>query len=193
MSPNFIVYALPRSRTAWLSRFLTFDNWHCAHEEMRHARSMADVHSWFAQPFTGTVETAAAPWWRLVPPGVRTVVVRRPVADVVVSLARLGMTQPEWHGIIERADCKLDQIEARVPCLSVQFADLDKQATCAAVFEHCLQQPHNPAWWAAMSPLNIQAPVEPMFRYFESFRPQLMRAAAEAKDHTLAQMRRQEF
>ena len=66
MTPPFVVYALPRSRTFWLSRFLCYAEWNCGHDEIRHARSLDDVRAWFSQSYTGTVETAAAPWWRLI-------------------------------------------------------------------------------------------------------------------------------
>src|SRR5690348_11556095 len=116
---SFIVYALPRSRTAWLSRFLTYGEWACGHDEARHLRSVEDIKSWFAQPNTGTAETAAAPFWRTVQhisPDTKVVVVRRPVEDVLESLMRLApfdRVQLEAH--LRRLDRKLDQIEKRVP------------------------------------------------------------------------------
>ena len=30
---TFIVFAMPRSRSYWLSRFLSYEGWHCGHEE----------------------------------------------------------------------------------------------------------------------------------------------------------------
>lgn len=190
---GFVVYALPRSRTAWLSRFLTYGEWACSHEEMRHVRSLDDVRSWFAQPFTGTTETAAAPWWRMVPQGVRTVVVRRPVADVMDSLIRLGLSfdVPMMTREMQRLDMKLAQIAARVPgCLSVSFADLEREETCAAVFEHCLQQPHDPAWWEAMAPLNIQEQIPPLIRYFEAHKVQLNKVRQTARQVSMARLHR---
>jgi len=195
-APPFIIYALPRSRTAWLSRFLSYGGYQCAHEQSRHLRSMDDVRSWFSQDKTGVADTAAAPWWRTVQamrPDIRTVVVRRPVADVVDSLLALDMEgvgnfdRTRLTQTIYRLDRKLDQIERRVPgALSVRFSDLTKEATCAAVFEHCLSLPHNHAWWSALAPLNMQASMPALMRYLMAHKPQLDKLVAVAKHRTLA-------
>src|SRR5664279_2954834 len=123
--PPFVVLAMPRSRSYWLSRFLSAGGWHCGHDELRHMRSLDDVRSWLAQPLTGTVETAAGPFWRLLmdlAPDARVVVLRRPVAEVVDSLVRLGFERAPMVRIMTRLDAKLAQIAVRVPgCLSVSF------------------------------------------------------------------------
>ena len=59
------------------------------------AASMTAMRAWLGQPCTGTVETAAAPFWRLLTalrPDARIVVkLRRPVPDVVASLMALNL------------------------------------------------------------------------------------------------------
>ena len=82
MQQPFVVLALPRCCTAWLAQWLSYGPWQCGHDEIRHCRSLDDVKLWLAQPFTGTVETAAAPFWRMLPEGVRVVTVCRHVPDV---------------------------------------------------------------------------------------------------------------
>jgi hypothetical protein len=187
---TFIVYGLPRSRTFWLSKFLSYRDWNCGHDEIRHARSMADVDAWFGQPCTGTVETAAAPWWRLAAKyNPRVVVVRRPVAEVVASAARAGGTPDERY--IAYLDRKLDQIEARVPgVLSVQFADLASESTCAAVFEHCLPYRHDSAWWAYADKVNAQTNLPATVRYMTAYAPQLQKLAGVARHVSIAGMAR---
>lgn len=195
MTPPFVVFALPRSRTAWLARFLTYGPWQCGHDEVRHLRSLDDVTSWLAQPYSGTVETAAAPFWRLLTalrPDARVVVVRRPVADVVASLMalRLGCFDAAALGVaMRRLDRKLEQIERRVNALSVAYADLDTEMACARVFEHCLGLPHDPAWWDAISAVNIQINLAHCIRYFIAHAPQLAKLAKIAKHRMVASMR----
>ena len=186
----FIVYALPRSRSYWLSRFLSYGEWTCGHDELRHARSLDDVKAWFQQPNTGTVETAAAPWWRLVRPDVRVVVLRRPVAEVMASLDRAGMhVGAEAERVVLRLDRKLTQIEQRVPgVLSVSYAELGTEAGCAAVFEHCLPYKHDADWWAAMAPVNLQCNMASLVRYYAAYREPLHRLAKTAKHAILAGM-----
>ena len=191
--PPFVIFALPRSRTAWLARFLTYGDWQCGHEELRHCRSLHDVTSWLSQPYTGTVETAAASFWRLLPANVRVVTLRRPVPDVVASLARAGLAfdAAVMTRVIEHLERKLDQIEARMPgVLSVRFADLANEATCARVFEHCLGLPHDPVWWAAVSAVNLQVNMPAMVRYFEANAPQLEKLRRLARYEILRTFRR---
>ena len=193
--PPFIVFALPRSRTAWLSRFLTYGDWACGHDEMRHARSMADIRSWFAQPNTGTAETGAAPFWRTVQhlqPDIRVLVVRRPVPEVVDSLMRVGQfDRDKLVPLMHALDRKLDQIERRMAnVLPISFADLAHEKTCAAAFTHCLPYAHDGAWWRHISPMNIQINMPALMRYFQAHRVQLDKLAAQVKCLTLAELTR---
>lgn len=193
MAP-FVIFALPRSRTAWLSRFLTYGDWQCGHDELLHARSLDDVKAWLGQPCTGSVETAAAPFWRLLPtycPDARIVVVRRPVSEVVASLcAILPYDVPLLTRLMLRADTKLDQIECRMNALSVQFSDLKNEATCARLFEYCLPYQHDAKWWASVDAVNIQISLRLLLRQYKAFLPQLDKLAVTAKHRIIADMQR---
>lgn len=192
---GFVVFALPRSRTAWLSRFLTYGPWRCGHDEIRHMRTLEDVGSWFSQPFIGTVETAGASWWRLLPryaPRARIAVVRRPVDEVVDSLMRVeGMVfdRAILTRNMERAARKLDQLTARLPgVLSVDYADMETEATCARLFEHCTSLAHDNGHWAAWSPVNVQIDFMALARYAVAYQGALARLGNFAKQQTLAGM-----
>jgi hypothetical protein len=191
----FVIFALPRSRTAWLSRFLTYGDWQCGHDELLHARSLEDVKAWLGQPCTGSVETAAAPFWRLLPaysPEARIVVVRRPVPEVIASLCTvLPYDLPALTRLMRRLDAKLDQIERRMDVLSVRFSDLAIEATCARIFEHCLPYRHDPAWWQSLAPVNIQINLPLQVRQYNAFAPQLEKLAATAKHRIVAGMQRE--
>ncbi|NUB27730.1 GNAT family N-acetyltransferase [Azospirillum brasilense] len=196
--PPFIVFGMPRSRTAWLSRFLTYGDWVCGHEELRHARSLDDVRSWLAQPCTGTAETAAAPWWRLarhLRSDLRVVVVRRDVTDATDSLMWLGLfaDRTAVERLMLRLDRKLEQISRRVPdALSVRFEDLEREEVCAAVFEHCLPYQHDPDWWKLWAPVNIQCDMRAIVRHAHAHSAQLDKLERVAKHQTLALMARGE-
>ena len=190
---SFVILSLPRSRTAWLSRFLSYGDWACGHDELRHCRSLDDVKSWFSQENTGTCETAAAPFWRLIPEGVKVVVIRRPVDDVVQSLARFGVDPAVSVPLMRRLDAKLGQIEKRVPgVLSVQFAELEREDVCARVFEHCLPYRHDPAWWGKLAPLNLQINMRAMARYGMAYAKQTENVRQAARQKMLSDMHRNE-
>jgi hypothetical protein len=187
----FLVLGLPRSRTAWLSRFLTYGDWICGHDELRNMRSLDDVQTWLSQPCVGSAETAAAPFWRLIDPNIRIVIVRRPVADVVESLMRLpgcAFDRDALTTAMTKLDRKLDQIAARRDVLQVSFADLENETTCAAVFEYCLPYAHDPQWWAMWSAVNVQCDMRAYMRLCDAFRPALDKLGKVAKHRTLTQM-----
>ena len=170
VSEPFVIFALPRSRTKWLSAFLAYGDWQCAHDQLRHCRSLDDVRSWLAQPCTGTVETAAAPHWRLLrrlAPETRVVIVRRDPADVFASLRRMPY-EMDWAYIareLQRQDVALDEVADRWPqALSIAYADLAHEETCARLFQHCLPYRHDHEWWASLAQQNLQADVDGVVR-----------------------------
>lgn len=187
MKPPFVIFALPRSRTYWLSQFLSYRDWTCSHEEARHIRSVDDVKSWLSQERAGTVETAAAPFWRLLSlarSGVTVITIRRPVDEVVDSLMATGILfdHSELISRIARLDHKLDQIEARVPnVLSVQFADLAKEETCAKIFTHCLPYAHDRARWEMFAPAKMQINLPALLDYGRAYSSQLRKAESVCK------------
>lgn len=191
--PPFIILALPRSRTFWLSKFLTYGDWYCGHDELRHVRTLADAQSWLTQPLTGTVETAAAPFWRLIPRHARVVIVRRPVDQVVQSMMasmpagvfdREGMMR-----LIVRQDKKLDQVARRLNCVQVGFEHLNSERVCRELFEYCLPYDFDAAWWRAVSAANFQINMPAFMRYIIAHKPQIDAAAYQAKAVTIAALK----
>ena len=161
-------------------------------------RSLQDVSAWFAQPYIGSSETAAAPWWRLFEafaPEVKVVVVRRRVDEVVDSLMKLApqsFDPDRLRSSMTRLDRKLDQVAARVPrVLQVKFEELEQEDACAAVFEHCLTHfRHDPAHWLFLADCNIQCDLRALLRYVGAYAPQMQKLAEIAKHRTIAAMNR---
>jgi hypothetical protein len=152
------------------------------------------VRSWFAQPRIGSCETAAAPFWRLLPrfaPDVFIVTIRRPVDEVLHSLARQGfdVANPAFVRRIRQLDRKLDQIEQRVPgVLSIPYKSLESESVCADLFESCLPYRHDSVWWQHMQTLNLQIDMPRMVNYCHAYAPQLEKMAATAKRACLIDM-----
>jgi len=191
----FVVLALPRSRTAWLSRFLSYGDWFCGHDELRHMRQLDDARSWLAQPATGTVETAVAPYWRLLRhlrPDVRLVTIRRDPEEAAESAVRCGLAADldATVGAMRRLDRKLGQIERRAGARSFRFDDLAREEVCADLFEHLLPYRHDSKRWAALDRENVQIHVPALLRYVDAHRPQIERFGAIAKQKSLALLAR---
>ncbi len=187
MTP-FIIYALPRSRTFWLSQFLSVGQYQCHHDQARYLRTIEDARCWLSQDWTGTVETAAVHGWRVAKHlrhDLRVAVVRRPVEECMSSLARFVSSDhlPETERRLKIMDRRLDQVE-QAGALSVRFEDLDRQDVCAALFTHCTGYQLDPAWFRHMAPLNLQANIDALFRYVAAHRMALRRLGAAVKFET---------
>ena len=191
MTAPFVIFALPRSRTAWLSRFLSHQDWHCGHDELRHMRQLEDVRSWLSQPQTGAVETAGAPYWRLaleMRPDLRVVTVRRDPEEVAESIVRCGLSSDIDQAVraMRRLDHKLGQIERRTGARSYRFEDLAREDTCADLFEHLLPYTHDSARWRVLDAENVQINVPALKRYVAAHRTQIERLGAIARQKSLA-------
>jgi hypothetical protein len=189
----FIIYALPRSRTAWLARFLSYRDWHCGHDASKYFRSFDDVKSWFSQPNTGMAETSLAPYWRLVQkhaPDIKVAVIRRPVGAVVESCRNAGFpaSRENLRRILEQHDRKLDQIEKRLKPLVLSFDELNEHRACESLFEHCLPYKFDQSWWASLRGQNIQIDVPALLRYCGSHLPQIQKMASMAKQAMLSDL-----
>lgn len=184
MNSPFIVLSLPRSRSYWLSRFLSFREWSCGHDDARFFRGMDDVRSWLSQDCVGSAETAVSPFWRLIRairPDAKIVIVRRSVDEVVTSILATGYPRDRESLTAQMSalDKKLDQIEKRVPgVLSVKFAGLKQEQTCAELFEHCLPYRHDSAWWAHAAGINLQVNLGSIIRYMDANASQLRRLSS---------------
>lgn len=173
-STPFIIYGLPRSRTAWLSMFLSYKDWTCHHEKAMFMRSMGDVKELFSNPNTGTVETGA-PYGRCLVrwlmPNVKEVVILRPVEDCVSSLMNIdfeGMftfDRDKLRKLMTRGRRCLDKIAKDPNVLVINYADLDNEETCKKLFEFCLSYQFDSEWWNYMKDKNIQVKLKDLFLY----------------------------
>jgi L-amino acid N-acyltransferase YncA len=187
----FVIFGLPRSRTTWLSQFLSYGDWHCGHDELRHMRQLEDVRSWLAQANTGTVETAAAPFWRLalhMAPDLRLVTIRRDPDEAARSAVAAGFGDDlgAMTAAFHRLDMKLGQIERRTGARSFRYEDLASELVCADLFEHLLGHRHNHDRWARLDRKNIQTHPTPLMRYAAAHGPQIERLRGIARQKSLA-------
>lgn len=145
----FLILSLPRSRSYWLSRFLSFGGRVCDHEPSRHFRDMPELHAYLSKPDLAAADTAMLMLGRSIAtnfPEIRIVTVRRSITEVARSVRALGWGDPKLEVRLFNADALLDEIEAEHPCLSVDFSELDDKAVCDEIFEYCLGR-SLPHWW----------------------------------------------
>jgi hypothetical protein len=172
LSAPFIVFALPRSRTAWVARFLSYDGWVCHHEHAMFVRAPADIARFFATPRTGSAETAAGPAWPLLRhyvPQARFAVIRRPAGDAAQAMiaawaaAGISYQEDEVRRLMSYGARCLDRIAALPGTLSVNYADLAGEAACRQLFEFCVPYRFDREWWRRWAVENVQVDLAEFF------------------------------
>ena len=156
----FVIFALPRSRTAWLAHFLSYDgNW-CGHDIGIECCSVGDFAIPFDKGMIGTVETGAMGAHRRIRdmmPKCKFIVIKRPVWQVLQSLLRIGIDCPAEEML--KRDEWLDGIAADKDTLTVKFDDLKDETKIKQLFQHCLGRPWDPEWWNTLRQINIQVDI----------------------------------
>jgi hypothetical protein len=158
MTP-FVVLGLPRSRTAWLARFLSYGGRVCRHEPSVAWRGLEDLRDFLAtgEGAADSMLTLLWPHLRELAPEARIVAVRRSRAQVAASIERMGLAVPQR--LLRRLSGALWEIEQQPDVLRVCFDRLGDEHTCRKVFEHCLGLPFDRAWWERWRHVNVQADV----------------------------------
>lgn len=167
----FLVLGTPRSRTAWLARFLTYGPFLCVHEPSVEFRGLGDLAAFLARPFTGASDSMMTLLWREIleaRPDAAIVAVRRPTDQVWASIARTGFDNDQVRRVLSRIEAALEEVERLPQVLRVGFADLAGEEACARVFEHCLGVPFDAAWWRRWAP--VRAEVDFLRRIRETMR-----------------------
>ena len=160
--PPFVVFSMPRSRSAWLAHWLTRVSESLVGHDLAIAADSIDQWLEFvARRFRGTCETGAVEIWPILRrsvPSCRIITVHRPLADVCASLIAAGYVPPMDD--LERRNAVLERLAAEDGVLSVPFDALADPRCCAAVQEHALSVPFDWRTWRAASEVNIQVNAE---------------------------------
>lgn len=120
----FIVFALPRSRTAWLAHWLHGEAHPVGHDISIECDSPGAFVESFANGMRGTVETGAIVRWREIRkalPEAKLVTIRRPVGEVHMSLRSRGVDILDE--LLYREKC-LKELEQSTNCSSYAFESL---------------------------------------------------------------------
>ena len=158
----FLVVGLPRSRTCWLSTFLTYGGRRCEHEPSLLWTDHEDLKAWLTlrQGASDSMMTWLAHEAKRLWPTLAIVVVRRNLTDVLQSISKLPYEPSAYlPDYLRRLDERLDQIEDDLGCYSVSFDSLDSPTVCGAIFSKCLDEHMPVAWWERWRDKNVQADI----------------------------------
>lgn len=163
----FIIFSLPRSRSAWIARFLSYGGRRCGHDIAPECGSLDEMVGRLRGEFSGTAETGAVVGWRALRrrmPDARIAVIRRPAHEVIASLATFGLSSSALMDELIQRDAMLDDVSALHGVKSFSFADLNGIDACRELFEHCLDQPFDWEWWEGLAGVNVQVDVPARLR-----------------------------
>ena len=179
--PPFVVFAMPRSRTAWLSHWLSgVAQVPVGHDLAIDADSIDQWLGYVARDFRGTCETGAVEVWPILRrsiPACRIITIHRPLEAVCASLAAAGYDPPLDD--LTRRCVALESLSGQPGVLSLPFDALADPRACAVLQEYALGVPFDwPAWREAAS-LNVQINREQRLARLAERRPQIERLRAE--------------
>lgn len=152
----FVVFSLPRSRSAWLSVFLGQNGRGAGHDIGIECATPEDFID-HLKGLGGTCETGAAFAWPLIRqalPDVKFAVILRDPAEVCASLARFGLTGLEDE--MAQRVAHLSEIAALPGTLNLTYEALADPQACRLLFEHCREEPFDAENWRRLAALNIQ-------------------------------------
>lgn len=168
MNDPFIIFALPRSRTAWLSHWLSYiKDGHrvkaVGHDAFSRCSSITECLALFYAPgggLDGTVETGAAFAYKLIRekmPRARLLVVQREPVDCLQSLMRKGI-RPDPEDWSQRVRDLWTVSASGVR--TVAYQDLDLESCAKWIWEYCLETAWDAQWWSQWTPMNVQVDMQ---------------------------------
>ena len=172
MSTPFIIFTAGRSRSYWLSHFLTYRKYRCWHDKILEMRTADELRDFLSTPNIGMSDSGAA--LMIVPlllrtwPTAKRVVVRRPVDDIVESYTMLDGGHPKLRTYVEGLQLLLDLISSMHDTLTINFDDLDEEEVCRSIFEHCLSYPFDRGHWLALRDQNLTVDIIEYAKYIRA-------------------------
>lgn len=152
----FVIFSLPRSRSAWLSTLLCASGRLVGHDIGIECDTTED----FIKELTlrgGTCETGAAFAWRQIqknfPDSPLAVVLRDP-KDVSDSLTDKGF--PGYLDEMETRFKQLEEISAQPGVFSCTFEELQDSCVVADLYKYCTKSEVSPLWVDKLQKTNIQ-------------------------------------
>jgi hypothetical protein len=139
----FAVLGTPRSRTAWMARFLTYGGTYCYHEPSASFTGVESLRRFF-KPGVGAVDSAMTLRWRDVAKVARIVVVERDIEEVAQSALNVGLPASSIP-VLAHISKAIDEIRLAKVATIIPY-DMLTDAVLRKLFEVLLGEPC-PEWW----------------------------------------------
>lgn len=179
----FIVFSLPRSRSAWMAHFLADQDMFVGHDVGIECKSVSDFAGRFKSGLDGSCETGSMFAWNLLAkeiPGIKFVVIRRERRAVAASLARFGLAGLEAE--LEARDRALDEIEVQPNSFRVDFEELRGPEAAQGILAHVApERKFSVTNWAELNAINIQVKMDERLARLVQNSPQIEAMKSEAR------------
>lgn len=157
MSRPFLILSYPRSRTAWLSKFLTYGITTCIHEPSLYLKNDEDLVRFVTTQNQGGADTGMAMILDkiiAIEPMPAITLVLRDRNDVEQSLGEIGLLSDESKRILDRIGFGLSRAE-RMGFPTIQFDALHDEKTCADLFRRCVGSEMPKPWFGIWKNKNV--------------------------------------
>jgi hypothetical protein len=144
---NFFVLGLPRSRTAWLANFLTYDNHFCFHEAMNGCRSIDEYKEKLAYNGDSNTGMMLFNMNALFPDSPKVIIERDPKYAIDYCYKTYGSYDPQLIYVLKEG---LDKIDG----LRIRYDDIDNRLQ--EIWEYLIGDGYNKQRANLLKKLNIQ-------------------------------------
>lgn len=145
MTDPFFILSLPRSRSAWLATWLSYNGRPCWHDMLGNVTDAYGLKMLVDKGAAGFAETAGSYFPRSLLkqfPRAKFLVVERDAGEVAASLVRLGKDGGRVADIAEQMLVEaVDYLKPRALMMHVAFDDLDNFSTLAAIWRFLRNDP----------------------------------------------------
>lgn len=155
---KFFVLAMPRSRTYWLSKFLTTDSCKVEHDGCCNYSSVEDMQKRMPD---GNCDTALALLWRQLEG--KVVLIDRDYDECLLELKKMGFDDSTT---LRKIKWSLDEAKKVHPV--IKFEDLGKEEVCKWLFEYLTEEPFDKERWSNMDKIIMQVSVKDEMERFKS-------------------------
>ena len=162
----FLVTGLPRSRTAWLSVFMSGAGSICYHEPIGGIREVSDIEEIYKSDyykFVGIADSGLGFFldWILKNIQPRTLIVERDPSEVIESLAKLGLPRTNFTELLND---RLQTFKEHPLVMWVPYEALNMKRVMQKIYWHLMPgQPFDEARYELLAKMRIEADAEAHF------------------------------
>jgi len=170
----FFIVGLPRTRSSWMSNFLTYKTSFCFHEAIRLCRNIDDMALLFdsvGEPNVGDADCRIIEFqadFRRMFPHAKWVYIKRDIKDVIHSLEKRFEFEESYRDtdFCKNLQAKYEVFEKEYKPLTFNYDELDKIEVCEKIWDYCIpDSPFSFRRWLQLDVLRVDPAETKMMKY----------------------------